>query len=480
MTPHVDSMAAELAALRAEVDDLRAAVGTRDGSLPTGAPAKRGRARRVRQRVAVGAGIALVAAAMMGVAVASSPGNPADVTYIPLSVPHKILSGTSIGHGAVKAAVVVGGSTTVPTDATSVQMTVAVKSTAAGSLSVFPTDHPSSSTADTINFPAGSVLVSQVSKQSPGLSSKVSFQNNGSGTAIVTVTITGYSTQTTASNISGAGGSAGQVLTNDGIGGASWQSLNFQSPDVSTVTVHPGSTPAISGTRLIAAVSAISATPTLVRLEPGRYDLGSSTLNLPSGVWIEGAGQGLTTIAGSAFNVIQSTGNTGLELLTVSGPGTDCVRQASAGTLTVQLVEIGGCSYGIESVAPASVSVVRTSINVSGGRGVDLTAGGTATIDSSTIVDTGAGSGIASVSNASVQVSDSTVTGGVFGLFLTSSTAVVWASQITGTSSDGLHLVGSSTSVANSMVANGVFNTGTLRCVGDYNATYVALSSTCT
>jgi hypothetical protein len=66
--------------------------------------------------------------------------------------------------------------------------------------------------------------VSAVSKQSPGLASKVSFKNNGTATATVTVTITGYSTQTTASNVSGSGGTAGQVLTDTG-NGAAWQNL---------------------------------------------------------------------------------------------------------------------------------------------------------------------------------------------------------------------------------------------------------------
>jgi hypothetical protein len=210
---------ARLALLEAEVAELRQAVaGGHDAPRPR-------RSGAWRQRAAVLAGVAMAGALVMGVAVASTPGNPADVTFIALSVPHKILSNASIAKAATNAVVVNGGSTTVPTDATSVQMTVAVKSAAAGSLAVFPTDNAASTTADTISFAAGNVLTTQVTKQSPGLSGKVSFKNNGTATATVTVTITGYSTQTTASNISGSGGSAGQVLTNNGAGGASWQGV---------------------------------------------------------------------------------------------------------------------------------------------------------------------------------------------------------------------------------------------------------------
>jgi hypothetical protein len=220
-TAHSDAVIEELALLRAEIQELRAGAGRRDRADL----ARRVRiARPLRQRAAVCTAIVLAAATVMGVAAASTPGHPADVTFIPLSVPHKILSNASIAKGATNSPVVNGGSTTVPTDATSVQMTVTVKSTAAGSLSIFPTDNPGSATADTVSFPAGNVLASAVTKQTPGLSSKVSFKNNGTATAVVTVTITGYSTQTTASNVSGSGGTAGQVLTNNG-SGALWQNL---------------------------------------------------------------------------------------------------------------------------------------------------------------------------------------------------------------------------------------------------------------
>ena len=211
----------QVAAVRQELAELRATVARLEEAAGGGAPQRR-RRRPWRQRAGVLAGLTLAAATMTGIAIASTPGHPADVTFIALSVPHKILSNASIAKTATNSTAVIGGATTVPTDATSVQLTVAVKSAAAGSLSVFPTDTRPGTTADTISFAAGNVVTTQVSKQSPGLSSKVSFRNNGTATAVVTVTVTGYSTQTTASNISGSGGVAGQVLTNAGAG-ATWQ-----------------------------------------------------------------------------------------------------------------------------------------------------------------------------------------------------------------------------------------------------------------
>jgi hypothetical protein len=212
MSIQLGPIADELASLREQVRQLEASVGKRHRSrLP-------GRA----HRGFLVAAVALTVAAVVGVAGASAPGNPADVAYISLSVPHKVLNNIGIGKTATNSPVVIGASTTVPSDATSVRMTVSVKSTVAGTLSIFPTDNPTGSTADTVSFSAGNVVTTETTEQSPGLSGKVSFKNNGTATASVTVTISGYSTQTTASNISGSGGTDGQVLTNTG-SGATWQ-----------------------------------------------------------------------------------------------------------------------------------------------------------------------------------------------------------------------------------------------------------------
>jgi hypothetical protein len=163
---------------------------------------------------------------LAGVAGASSPISSADVTYIPLTVPHKVLSNAAIATGATNSVVVIGAATTVPSDATSVQMTVAVKSAKAGNIWVFPSDNRNSDTFDGVSFPAGDVLATETTRQHPGLSGKVSFRNGGTATATVTVTITAYSTENNADTISGSGGVYGSVLTNRGAT-AAWEPIGW-------------------------------------------------------------------------------------------------------------------------------------------------------------------------------------------------------------------------------------------------------------
>lgn len=67
-----------------------------------------------------------------------------------------------------------------------------------------------------------------------------------------------------------------------------------------TVLVSPTGTPAQSGAALLAAVgnidSASASEPWLVKVEPGSYDLGAQTLELPPFVDLEGSGRSITTI----------------------------------------------------------------------------------------------------------------------------------------------------------------------------------------
>jgi hypothetical protein len=141
--------------------------------------------------------------------------------YTPLVPVHKLLSNTSIAKGATNSPAVLGGATTVPTDATSVQLLVSVKSTQPGHVRVYPAGNPGASTSESIFFDGGDAVETRTTGQSAGLSSKVSITNFGIAAATVTVTIIGYSTQVTASGISGSGGDPGEVLTNTGAG-AKW------------------------------------------------------------------------------------------------------------------------------------------------------------------------------------------------------------------------------------------------------------------
>lgn len=71
-------------------------------------------------------------------------------------------------------------------------------------------------------------------------------------------------------------------------------------PLITTVIVSPKATAVASGTALTAALAAITdnstAKPYLLKLEPGVYDLGTSSLTAKANVDIEGSGQDVTTI----------------------------------------------------------------------------------------------------------------------------------------------------------------------------------------
>jgi hypothetical protein len=174
------------------------------------------------RRWPVPAAIAAAVAGIVGVAGASPTTSTSDVAFIPLTVPHKVLSNTTIAANKTTSAVVIGGSTTVPSDATSVQLTVSAKGTKAGTLNFYPTGNLAGSSGQTLSYPAGNGLVSTTIHENVGESGKLTVANAGAGSAVVTATISGYSTQVTAGDVNGVGGSGGQLLTNNGAGGASW------------------------------------------------------------------------------------------------------------------------------------------------------------------------------------------------------------------------------------------------------------------
>jgi hypothetical protein len=441
----------------AELDELRATVEQMRAELAA-LHANGGRLTRSWRRRTGMVGTVLCAALfVVGVAGASPTTSTTNVTFLPLTVPHKVLSGVTIAATKNTSAVVIGASTTVPSNATTVQLTVSGKSTTGAHLNFYPAGNPSGASGQTLTVPAGSIVATTTIQENVGESGKVTFANSGPGSATtVTATITGYSTQVTAGDINGVGGSSGQVLTNDGAGGAVWQTPNFQSTDTATVTVHPGADAATNGANLVSAVSAVPAGKlTLIRLEAGDYNLGGTKINLPGNVWIQGAGQSLTTISGTGSPLLNMTGNSGLDLLSVSGGGFECVGVTSTGTVTMQLVNVGGCANGVQNDGSGTVSIVDAVVNSANGHGLEVNAG-TATVAGSTIVDTGGvGSGILVSGGATATVSASTVTGAVFS-FLVNGTANVADTQL-------LKIV-----------------TGTPHCVGDYNASFVALSSTCT
>lgn len=169
--------------------------------------------------VTVGA-LALGAGLLAGVSGASSPS--VDVSFTPLTPPKKVLSNASIGANSTRLVTVSGGSTTVPTNATTLEIMIAVRGTKAGTLSFYPAGDPGGSTGQTVSWPAGGNNTATITID-VGQKNQIAIKNTSLGSAVTTATITGYSTEVEVDDISGIGGTAGQVLTNDGAGGVTWQ-----------------------------------------------------------------------------------------------------------------------------------------------------------------------------------------------------------------------------------------------------------------
>jgi hypothetical protein len=134
----------------------------------------------------------------------------------------KLVTGGTIGANKTASYVVIGGASTVPSNATTVRINVTVKGAKNGTLNFYPAGNVAGGSGQTLSWTGGSSKSGTI-EENVGLGNKVTFANSSLGSATVTATITGYSTQVTAGDVNGVGGSAGQVLTNDGSGGASWQ-----------------------------------------------------------------------------------------------------------------------------------------------------------------------------------------------------------------------------------------------------------------
>lgn len=171
------------------------------------------------RRGVVVAALALGAGLLVGVSGASAPS--VDVDFTPLSPPKKVLSNAGIGAGVTKPVVISGGTTTVPTNATTVLTTVTARGAKAGTLHFHPLGDPSGSSGQTVSWAAGG-SATEVIATDVGQKNSVAIVNESAGSATVTVTIQGYSTEVEVDDISSQGGSMGQVLTDTG-DGAAWQ-----------------------------------------------------------------------------------------------------------------------------------------------------------------------------------------------------------------------------------------------------------------
>ena len=344
--------------------------------------------------------MALVATAVLAVGmlagVAGASGSTTNVTFVPLTPTKLLLSNVTIASKKTNSPVVIGGTTTVPADATTVELTVSAKGASAGTLQFYPALNPSGGSGQTLAYPGSNVVVSTTIQENVGQSGELTFYNNGIGSAVVTARIIGYSTQVTAGDINGVGGTSGQVLTNDGSGGAAWQTPNFALPDTATTVIHPTANAMTNGSALRTALT--SGANKVVAIEPGTYDLGSSNLTFASGVTLIGAGatQSMVRIAGGAGISTGGTGGIVDTGISIVGNGDLSIPAGAVTTLRDDAI----------SLTDTAASVIDTTISGDGGVLV---------IDGSTITATGGGSWAQAIRNgggpaSSIVVRNSTLT----------------------------------------------------------------------
>jgi hypothetical protein len=322
--------AADIDALRKENEDLRALI----------QPKKH---RELWRRPIALVGVAvLTVAALAGVAGAS--GSTTNVAFTALTPTKAILTNAAIGAKKTSSPVVIGGTTTVPSNATTVELSVTAKGAAVGVLDFYPSGNPTGGSGDTLYYPGSNTSAVTTIHENVGQGGALTIYNNGTGTATVTAKIIGYSTQVTAGDISGRDGAAGQVLTNDGTGGASWQTplgafsshadnvavQHLRYTDIDTLTLAAGSYD------VTATFSATSSTPDL--LECG--------ITSPFGVtpltdWDVSTAMGSTYYGGGTVQALVST---------TGGPVTfRCKDQLNAAGSTIQSEEIIASQVGSAS-----------------------------------------------------------------------------------------------------------------------------------
>jgi hypothetical protein len=289
-----------------------------------------------RRAVPAGGVLAAMCATVVGVAGAMPSTSTTDVTFVPLTPAHVLFSGKSIGANKTFAGVVIGGATTAPTNATTVQIKVAAKGTTTGVLNFYPTGNPSGGSGQSLSYSATNSTTTI--EENVGLKDELTFANNGSGTATVTATLIGYSTQVTAGDIGGTGGSTGEVLTNNGSGGTGWASpggyafgtytttglFGPNSMTIASVDVFPGAWVASWSGAVLVLNGQTTVQCQIV--SPGGNIVGETAATIPSG----------STASMSARGLFRTTGGTLTFRCNASAPGV----QMTMGNLDVTTLQI--------------------------------------------------------------------------------------------------------------------------------------------
>lgn len=176
---------------------------------------------RVRPSAKIAVGVSVVALLAGGVTAAMASSNTTDVAITPLTPVRAVSSGATVAAGKVYSFVASGGSTTVPSNATVVQLAITVKGSKAGTVKFGPLGDAAQESTDQVSWSAGGNNTGTV-RVNVGQGNKVAVTNTSTATAVVGIKITGYSTQITAASIASAGGQPGQVLSIDNANKVKW------------------------------------------------------------------------------------------------------------------------------------------------------------------------------------------------------------------------------------------------------------------
>ena len=188
-----------------------------------------------RRRSAFGmAAVGLLALAVTvtdAVATPSPQASTTNVAFVPLTPAFKLFTNKAFTANLLYSPVVIGGTTKVPTNATTVELQVTATGRAAGSMTFYPTGNPAGGSGQALSWVAGESISATI-QENVGLADELTFAN-GPSASTVSATILAYSTQVTDGDVSGLDGTSGQVLTNTG-SGASWQNLPTSLPPTGT------------------------------------------------------------------------------------------------------------------------------------------------------------------------------------------------------------------------------------------------------
>jgi hypothetical protein len=277
--------------------------------------------------------------------------------------------------------------------------------------------------------------------------------------------------------------------------------------DIGTIVVispKPGNTPQANGTALLNTLAGITSDVNnryLLKLSPGIYDIGTSSLQMKQYVDMEGSGENTTIITGhidsQTSGVVRGASRAEIRFLTVrnTGGGTDAVAiyntSASPKITNVTAYASGGSyNYGVFNNSSSSPTMTNMTALASGGN------------DSYGVINI---SSSPTMTTMTASASDGTANFGVYNMDSSSPTMTnMTASASGGSISDGVSDYGTGTIKINNSVIIGsrtlingtntttlVANTkldgdhavnaigATVTCVGAYNGNYVALNTSC-